>query len=74
MDAQSKSHLPMPIMSEQEVTVTNWPRHWTFELSLGEAGAFFLSYMKWHCVMLAMAHGVFSWLYVLYYFITYGVH
>lgn len=61
----------------QQVEVTNQidvkNKSWTFELSLGEAGAFFLSYMKWHCIMLAMLHGVLSWIYVLYYLIQYGV-
>ena len=56
----------------QEVEVKNWP--WTIGsgLSLGEVGAFFLSYMKWHCGVLAIVHGSPSWIYVFWYLFHYG--
>ena len=56
----------------QEVKVTNLP--WTMGswLGLGEAGAFFLSYMKWHSGLLAVLHGVCSWIYIIWYAFHYG--
>ena len=42
---------------------------------LGGILAAFLSYAKWHSVVLAMVHGaLLGWIYVIYFFIRYGLH
>ena len=40
--------------------------------SIGSIAAAALSWMKWHSVGYAILHALCGWLYVIYYFITYG--
>jgi hypothetical protein len=40
-------------------------------LGIGSVIAVVLSYMKWHSILWAVLHGIFGWLYVIYYVIRY---
>jgi len=39
-------------------------------ISFGCALAIVISYTKWHSVLWAIIHGIFSWLYVIYFLVT----
>jgi hypothetical protein len=39
-------------------------------ISFGSALAITISWSKWHSILWAMIHGVFSWFYVIYYALT----
>jgi hypothetical protein len=39
-------------------------------ISFRSALAITISWSKWHSILWAMVHGVFSWVYVLYYAVT----
>lgn len=41
-------------------------------ISGGTALAMILSYSKWHSILWAILHGIFSWFYVIYYAIYYN--
>lgn len=41
-------------------------------ISMGVALAIVLSYVKWHSILWAIAHGFLSWLYVIYYAIVHN--
>ncbi|KRN56451.1 hypothetical protein AB6887_08690 [Carnobacterium divergens] len=40
-------------------------------ISFGTALAIVISYVKWQSILWAMIHGVFGWVYVIYYAIVY---
>ena len=42
-------------------------------ISMGSALAMILSYDKWHSILWAILHGIFSWIYVIYYIINWGL-
>ena len=41
-------------------------------ISFGTALAMVISYTNWHSVFWAIVHGLFSWVYVVYYLLVYG--
>lgn len=41
-------------------------------IGIGAVIAVLLSYLKWHSIGWAIIHGMFGWLYVIYYLIEYG--
>ena len=41
-------------------------------MSLGNALAVVISYTHWHSILWAAIHGLFSWVYVIYYAIQYN--
>ncbi len=41
-------------------------------IGIGAVIAIILSYMKWHSIGWAIIHGMLGWIYVIYYFFTYG--
>jgi len=43
----------------------------SYGISMGTALAIVLSYFKWHSIFWAILHGIFSWLYVIYFWIKY---
>lgn len=42
-------------------------------IGIGTALAVLISWIKWHSIGWAIVHGLFGWLYIIYYFIKYGV-
>lgn len=42
-------------------------------IGMGTALAMILSFSKWHSVLWAILHGIFGWVYVIYYIIRWGV-
>lgn len=42
-------------------------------ISMGTILAIVLSYSKWHSVLWAIIHGIFGWLYVIYYILRYAL-
>ncbi len=41
-------------------------------ISMGTALAMILSYVKWKSILWAILHGIFSWIYVIYFAIRYS--
>ena len=52
-------------MSEKQVTIVN--KTVTHGLSMGTALAMIISWSLHHSILWAIIHGIFSWLYVIYY-------
>lgn len=42
-------------------------------IGLGSLIAVFISYNQWHHLGWLIVHGLLGWIYVIYYFLTYGV-
>lgn len=42
-------------------------------IGLGTIIAVLISWIKWHSIGWAIVHGFLGWLYVIYYFFTYGI-
>ena len=64
------------IMEENEVVTTKngttiVKKSVTKGLSFGSALAMVISYSAWHSIGWAILHGIFSWVYVIYYVIKY---
>lgn len=43
-------------------------------ISFGCGLAMVISYVNWHSIIWAVIHGIFSWFYVIYYAIVYGLN
>lgn len=50
---------------------TNTTYSYSYGISFGSALAIAISYDNWHHVGWAIIHGILSWLYVIYYALTY---
>lgn len=52
----------------------NYSTHIDTRIGFGCALAMVISYVNWHHIGWAIFHGILSWIYVLYYVITYGIN